>query len=130
MKIWREGKRISPICSKLIKNNFDFNDNHFIIHKAVKTLTKFVVVTTSQTPGGASFPFSAQRCRETVEKVVAVVGKEGIFVNSAFVVFGATLDAFDTQFSVAGRGFLDFFLCNCLPLDVVSKCKHTNCLSL
>lgn len=64
----RRKKNISDLF-EIDKNNFDFNDNHFIIHKAVKTLTEFVVVTTSQTPGGASFPFSAQRCRETVGKI-------------------------------------------------------------
>lgn len=44
MKIWCEGKRIFLICLKLIKNNFDFNDNYFIIYKVVKILIEFVVV--------------------------------------------------------------------------------------
>lgn len=90
------------------KKFFDFNDNHFIFHKTVKILTGYGVVTTSLAPCRASFPFSAQRCRETVGKLVAVVAKKMIFAKSTSVVFGTALDAFDTQFTVAGRGFLHF----------------------
>lgn len=74
----------------------------------VKTLTRYGVVTASLTPGGTSFPFSAQRCRETVGKLVAVVAKKVIIAKFTFVVFGTALDAFDTQFAVSGRGFLHF----------------------
>lgn len=66
------------------------------------------MITTSLTPGGASSPFSAQRCRETVGKLVAVVSKKMIFAKTTSVVFGTALDAFDTQFTVSGRGFLHF----------------------
>lgn len=72
------------------------------------------MVTTSFTPRGASFPFSAENCRKTVGKLVAVVANKAIFAKSTSVVFGATLDAFDTQFAVSGRGFLH------LPLAFVS----------
>lgn len=99
------------IINLIYKNKtciFWFNDNHFIINKTVKTLTGYDVITTSLTPGGASFPFSAENCRETVGKLVAVVAKKMIFPKSTSVVFGATLNAFDTQFAVSGRGSLHF----------------------
>lgn len=99
------------IINKIYKNKtciFLFNDNHFIINKTVITLTGFGVITASLTPGGASCPFSAENCRETIGKLVAVVANKTIFAKFTSVIFGATLNAFDTQFTVSGRGSLHF----------------------